>query len=76
MINLTIDEFLLAKAGKATKTIAGYRSVLYLFRDFTGPGSWPPTPAAIDSLSVHFGERGRGGRWFVVSWKQGATDTK
>jgi site-specific recombinase XerD len=50
MLNLKIDEFLLAKAGKATKTLAGYRSVLYLFRDFTGPASWPPTPAQIDAF--------------------------
>jgi site-specific recombinase XerD len=50
MLNLTIDEFLLAKAGKATKTVTGYRSILYLFRDFTRPDTWPPTPAQIDAF--------------------------
>lgn len=44
-----IQLFLHAKSGKASKTQAGYQSVLSLFRAYTGP-VWPVEPEHIDAF--------------------------
>lgn len=48
-LDYCIEIFLQAKSGKAAKTQAGYRSVLYLFRAYIGPQTWPITPEHIDA---------------------------
>lgn len=50
-IDRAIQEFLQAKAGKAPKTVQGYRGILYQFRAHAG-AHFPPTPAAIDQFLV------------------------
>jgi integrase/recombinase XerC len=57
-LDFFIQEFLNAKAGKAQKTVEFYRSVLHLFRDFSGPYCWPPTPEAIDAFLNDAKQRG------------------
>lgn len=51
-LDRAIADFLAAKAGKAEKTIEGYRSVLYQFRAHAGPHHWPPLSTVIDSFLI------------------------
>lgn len=50
-LDSAIADFLAAKAGKAPKTVEGYRSILYQFRAHAGP-HFPPTPTAIDKFLI------------------------